>query len=356
MSTFYAGVIICSIRPYYDSNPRGDSGIVRFYEYGNKDSAKKGDTTGVKALFLHRVREIGDISRAGGDKDFEGEKISYEKAKEIIGKESTPDVNLVPLFCVHGFNVEASALFRELHPKIQTFVRGKKYYPVPVVWPCTTNNGNGLPGHNYSLDQTTTSQSAGRLFADLAELVPNSTWEHKSLLMHSMGNHVAFNGACANGKPNAQFDELFMVAADIPFDSFHMEPEDEGGVFANKKVKAKNFMGMLKEGGKIHALHNVHDIALTASTHAMNGINRLGQRGLGKYYSAPSGWYDDKQRQLVGEEVFDGRKYKNVDCQDKNMSDGKGHSYQFEDWAIAYYSNPDGQSTFMNNLHSYKMN
>ena len=100
-----------------------------------------------------------------------------------------------------------------MNKKIPRFVEGKKYYPVPVIWPCTTNNFNGLPGHNYRLDQTTTSQSAGTLFKALADLVPNNTWTKKSLMMHSMGNHVVFNGACATGEPDVKFDEIFMVAA-----------------------------------------------------------------------------------------------------------------------------------------------
>lgn len=67
-------------------------------------------------------------------------------------------------------------------------------------------------------------------------------------------------------------------------------------------------------------------------------------------------WYDDKQKDLALSEIFDSGKYVNVDCQDKPMSDGKYlHSYQFDDWAIDYYSDPEGKREFRNKLHSYKM-
>lgn len=201
MSSFYAGVCISSIKPKYgpDSN-----GIVRFSE---------NDATGDKAMFLHLVREIGDISRSSGSKEFEATVIDYAKAKEIIEKEDTSEVKLVPIFCVHGFFVEPNALFNNLNPQIQRFVDGKKYYPVPVLWPCRTNTYVGAPGRNYEIDQTTTSQSAGVLFKQMADLVPNNLWPKKALMMHSMGNHVVFNGACAAGTPDATFDDIFMVAA-----------------------------------------------------------------------------------------------------------------------------------------------
>ena len=201
MSSFYAGVCISSIKPTYgpDSN-----GIVRFHE---------NDGTGDKAMFIHLVREIGDISRSSGSKEFEATVIDYTKAKEIIERENSSKVKLVPLFCVHGFFVEPNALFNKLNPKIQTFVQGEKYYPVPVLWPCRTNKYLGGPGKNYGIDQTTTSQSAGVLFKQMADLVPNDHWPNKALMMHSMGNHVVFNGACATKTPDAKFDDIFMVAA-----------------------------------------------------------------------------------------------------------------------------------------------
>lgn len=201
MSSFYAGVCISSIKPSYgpDSN-----GIVRFHE---------NDATGDKAMFLHLVREIGDISRSSGSKEFEATVIDYTKAKEIIEKEDTLKVKLVPMFCVHGYSVEPNSLFDKLNSKIERFVQGKKYYPVPVIWPCRTNSYLGAPGRNYEIDQTTTSQSAGALFKQLADLVPNDLWPKKALMTHSMGNHVVFNGACAEKTPDAKFDDIFMVAA-----------------------------------------------------------------------------------------------------------------------------------------------
>ena len=106
--------------------------------------------------------------------------------------------------------------------------------------------------------------------------------------------------------------------------------------------------------GKIHILHNVHDVALTASANYTNSTYRLGQRGNGMYWEGLL-WYDDKQRDLSLSEIFDSGKYVNVDCQDKPMEDSALHSYQFENWAIAYYSNPEGKREFRNKLHSYKM-
>lgn len=198
-SSFYAGVVVSSLKPYY--GPDGN-GIVRF----NSE-----DETGGSAMFLHLVREIGNISDGLGHQKFEAKMITPQEAKSIIVEEGGS--NLKPLFCVHGFFVEPGGIFAALNPKLEKFKQCKKFYPVPVLWPCKTDEYLGTPLRNYRLDQKTTSQSAGKLFKGLVDSIPNTVFPNKSLLMHSMGNHVVFNGACGEGVPDVKFDDIFMVAA-----------------------------------------------------------------------------------------------------------------------------------------------
>lgn len=61
--------------------------------------------------------------------------------------------------------------------------------------------------------ETNTIESGKALKAFVDNINNNKTFPRKSLLMHSMGNHVIFNGACKTGAPDVQFDNIFMIAA-----------------------------------------------------------------------------------------------------------------------------------------------
>jgi hypothetical protein len=85
---------------------------------------------------------------------------------------------------------------------------GGKYYPVMVLWPCSQGYKN-----TYRADQKECALEAGEIFKKLVDCIPNNTFARKSLMMHSMGNHVVYNGACLDGTPDVQFDDIFMVSA-----------------------------------------------------------------------------------------------------------------------------------------------
>ncbi len=96
---------------------------------------------------------------------------------------------------------------------------GLKYYPIPVLWPC---NEKSCFLSRYRFDQEFFSQRAGAEFKAIVDAIPNDLFPRKSLLMHSMGNHVVFNGACGGkdeeGKvvdkaPDVEFENIFVVAA-----------------------------------------------------------------------------------------------------------------------------------------------
>lgn len=66
----------------------------------------------------------------------------------------------------------------------------------------------------YDKDQEVFSQEAGKLLNSFVDVVPDETFPRKSLMLHSMGNHVVFNGACGmKNPPQVQFENIFMVAA-----------------------------------------------------------------------------------------------------------------------------------------------
>jgi len=128
----------------------------------------------------------------------------------------------IPLFCVHGFGVQPSGLFENVEGRgnfdwrkvsiIDNFadpkLGGGKYYPVFVLWPCSEGYK-----HTYRADQRECALEAGEIFKKLVDCIPNNTFARKSLMMHSMGNHVVYNGACLEGTPDVRFDDIFMVAS-----------------------------------------------------------------------------------------------------------------------------------------------
>lgn len=342
----FKGICVSCIKvsPKPDENGE-DTGIVVF-----KDS----DETGEEARFLVDVIQT-------GEGEFEGKTIDAEEVKEMIGNEIGEDAT--PLFCVHGFYAEISQTLNKntdmgsivtALPKFKS--NGGKYYPIPVLWPC--ENGNDLLPidqlnlvRQYKKDQNEWSQNAGKMLKTLVGNIDDNVFPKKSLMMHSMGNHVVFNGACGfQEAPDVQFENIFMVAADVPFDIFHKEPNNNyrwNKVFAKKELKATNFFKMLEKKtdsqgnevpkGKVYILHNHKDEALDLSSKFLNGENRLGQRGAGMYKSFwNNSWYDDKQKELIRSEYYD--YIENIDFTVQAEGSEAKHNYQFEDSAIKKYN------------------
>jgi len=67
--------------------------------------------------------------------------------------------------------------------------------------------------HGYGKDSDEHTPAFGRAFFDFVKNIPDKTFPRKSLMMHSMGNHVVFDGACYQDAPQVQFENIFMVAA-----------------------------------------------------------------------------------------------------------------------------------------------
>lgn len=284
--------------------------------------------TGSKARFLINVEQIEEDIRGrkkNGKRKF---KASVVNTKEEIEAELAKfGKGCTPLFCVHGFNTEPGGHLDPIKEVLPKFKEYGKYYPVPVLWPSeggyTKDRGNA--------------RDAGKLLKVFVDLVPNTLFPRKSIMMHSMGNHVVFNGACGEGTPDVQFENIFMVGADVPFDIIHNNPGNDSKY---KKTKAERFVNMLKKNpdgscvGKIYVLHNSSDLALAASN-VRNWENRIGQRGIGAKKVRCWKWSIDAS--IIRGDIKS--IYENKNCADEPTSnDFFNHNYQFDDWAIKFYS------------------
>jgi esterase/lipase superfamily enzyme len=200
----YKGLVVstCAIEP---SNP----------EHGDEVTFKE-SSTGGKAVFLMKVKEYDNSG------DFKAKYVSPERAArhvELFPKLNRTNKDTSPLFVVHGFNTQPAEHMTGVATKWPRFTdAGLNYYPIPVIWPC--NDSNFIV--RYSRDQEDPSQRAGKELTALVDAIPNDLFPRKSLLMHSMGNHVVFNGACGmkdqTGKvvdkaPDVEFDNIFLAAA-----------------------------------------------------------------------------------------------------------------------------------------------
>jgi len=298
------------------------------------------DNSGDEAVFLSHV----DYCPGSHNKKFIGRYVPVEK----VGKWTSLAFKLVegakdatPLFCVHGFNVQPDYIMEKMVKDWKIFVdEGFKYFPVPVIWPCSMN---------YLGNQVNASLGAGKHLAALVNGVSSEHIPRKSLLMHSMGNHVVFDGACGmkddkgmviEKKPGVHFENIFMVSADIPRDVFWKKPWDYDSTWVNtrrrkrmygqKLKKADNLFSMLQTGndgkpkGKIYVVYNPWDMALIGST-ATNAEKRLGTYGA-----------DDEDK--IRDEFKDYIKGYNIYPDLGHIVDKyKLHSYQFEVPAIKFY-------------------
>jgi len=318
----YSGLVITSI----PVEKREDGKV-----YFNEKSGNTGNT-----VFLKDIKQSNE-SNSPGQCEFSARQLDLEEAKEEIEFG-------IPLFCVHGFNVEPSnSLFSEpssYKAAYDKFKSNKKYYPVPVIW---ASEGN----YKYSFDQENNAMNTGKKMFDFVNSIDNNAFPRKSLLMHSMGNHAVFNAACGHDEaPDVEFENIFLVSADIPNDVFHDSPnEDYSGekikIFGNKKKKAERFLKMMaktKEGkykGKICVVYNNNDRALSLVSRILNGEARIGCAG----HSMKSGWFRWSHQPDLGNPDFKGV-IENKDFSENWTSDPipmLNHSYQFDEFAIEYY-------------------
>lgn len=308
----------------------------------------KDDTTNPDgAVFLKNIRLTEDSPDTYENRKFLADIVSSQEATKYID-ERTASGKGKPLFCIHGFNNEPGYAFDGYRPSdteeesmtgSYNQARGRfaelsqadkplGYYPVPVVWPTSGDYAN----------DTILAKQSGDALKVLLDHVEGAVRE-KALLCHSMGNKVLCN-AVQNGI-TCNFDNIFLVAADVDWDIFNHTPKTSNWMTADEKEKVgKNIFSMLSTDsngnpkGKVYVCQSKYDLAMIGSSWRYNWFSRLGGYGVKKR----SGWvfWSDDESTMV--EKF--RPYiDNFDCAPfaKECEDKKKHSYQFEKWAINFY-------------------
>ncbi len=200
---YYKGLVLAALE-ITPSNPQHGDEV----EFADSSS-------GGRAVFLMKVKEYEKGK-------FKATYVSPERAArhvELFPKLNKTNKDTSPLFVVHGFNTEPSYHMSNVADKYSRFEdAGLKYYPIPVMWPCDGENEGYLS--RYRFDQGDPSQRAGKEMKAMVDAIPNDLFPRKSILMHSMGNHVVFNGACGvkdeTGKvvdkgPDVEFENIFLV-------------------------------------------------------------------------------------------------------------------------------------------------
>lgn len=212
-----------------------------------------------------------------------------------------------PLLCIHGFNVQPES---HLTTCCQHKDKFTKFTLIPVIWP---SKGGVL---NYFQDREGGSKCAGRALKKcLVEY--GGMFPRKSLLAHSMGNRMLRFAADSK----FEFDNIFMAAADV-----------NGNMFNKKYIKNWKEVDRREDGlilkdmlhgrGKIYALQNKRDYALTGST-----ITKIGTPRLGSATLKEKDFHDDLKGTVETKNAGSWLSWKRKFV----------HSYQFDDEAIDFY-------------------
>mmetsp|Transcript_2625 Transcript_2625/g.3052 ORF Transcript_2625/g.3052 Transcript_2625/m.3052 type:complete len:312 (+) Transcript_2625:138-1073(+) len=305
MSTIeYTGLIVTTVELKTEkdgvpiTSPQDNDGKTVYFT-GNSSN-------GSKAYFLTNIKG----TRTGFRRwEYTATIVSPTKASEIVADGFGNGKETIPLFCIHGFLTPIHQMLERTEVAKGNFEEAGTYYPVPVIWPA------GLPGIGYIPDRNS-SEEAGELFRCFVECIPKGQFPRKSLMMHSMGNFLVHSGK--DGNPlDVQFDNIFMVAADIPADIFSDDPRNE-----DDKEKAVNWKELLgKNGGKIFVFYATNDLLLIASPILNRLMPRIGLRGT-------TGNTCDEFSDVV----------ENVNATE-NVGEGPlNHSYQYEKWTIQQYN------------------
>eukprot|EP00751_Fragilariopsis_kerguelensis_P030102 CAMPEP_0170927662 /NCGR_PEP_ID=MMETSP0735-20130129/13643_1 /TAXON_ID=186038 /ORGANISM="Fragilariopsis kerguelensis, Strain L26-C5" /LENGTH=311 /DNA_ID=CAMNT_0011328237 /DNA_START=93 /DNA_END=1028 /DNA_ORIENTATION=- len=305
MSTIeYTGLIVTTVELKTEkdgvpiTSPQDNDGKTVYFT-GNSSN-------GSKAYFLTNIKG----TRTGFRRwEYTATIVSPAKASEIVADGFGNGKETIPLFCIHGASVQINSKLDAAEEAVYNFKEAGTYYPVPVIWPA------GLPGIGYIPDRNS-SEEAGELFRCFVECIPRDQFPRKSLMMHSMGNFLVHSGK--DGNPlDVQFDNIFMVAADIPADIFSDDPRNE-----DDKEKAVNWKELLgKNGGKIFVFYATNDLLLIASPILNRLMPRIGLRGT-------TGNTCDEFSDVV----------ENVNATE-NVGEGPlNHSYQYEKWTIQQYN------------------
>ncbi len=135
-----------------------------------------------------------------------------EASKKIYEYIKDKSPGCIPLFCVHGYGNEPNHIIDDVISHRNKFEDTNKYFPVFVIWPCTGFFNGSF--HGYRKDSDEQAPDSGAAFFKFVNEIEDKYFPRKSLMMHSMGNHVVFDGACRfDTAPEVQFENIFMVAA-----------------------------------------------------------------------------------------------------------------------------------------------
>mmetsp|Transcript_9349 Transcript_9349/g.10307 ORF Transcript_9349/g.10307 Transcript_9349/m.10307 type:complete len:334 (-) Transcript_9349:129-1130(-) len=306
----YAGVVLTSID------------VVPSPTEENPDRVTFGDLTEAcidddDALFLHDIKETKRGEGTGWDTtvEFEATKLTPAQAKEMIGKDKKA------LFVIHGFSTQASFHLADCLNAKDKFT---KVNLIPVIWPSLGQGGFW----DYRNDRKY-SKAAGKALQSMkGPLQKMGDDVHASIVAHSMGNRVFRNFS----DPSFNFDNIFMVAADVDGDIFH-EDYINGGDDDYRK-HGLNIKSMLTNAdeGKIHVLFNPSDSRMFQSR-IMNLGMRLGGAGVNM---EPASWFSQTVHPDLKDSIV------NVNALEENMlypeAPGKSdHNYHFHDNVCKYY-------------------
>ena len=194
-----------------------------------------------------------------------------------------------------------------------------------MIWP----TAGGVT--KYVLDRDN-SEIAGLALKSMLEY--SKRFPRKSLLAHSMGNRVLRYAADSK----FEFDNIFMVAADVDADIFNQECTGERWWTKlsqklgreDRSEDGRNIINMLKDGGKVHVLHNHLDKALWISW-----LQKWFKSGTKKRLGSNGADLNALCKDSKG-------KVTNLDCQKEWLNKAKPwrrfeHTYQWDAEALAYY-------------------
>jgi len=276
------------------------------------------------AVFLTNIDHI-EGNNVDSERIYEADKITPLEAYEAFVEEFGDNVE--PLFYIHGFNNEPGWVFKEAL-RANSNSNLKKYKVVPVIWP-----SEGCSVTCYHTDRSENAVGASKGLKD--GILGLNAFPKKALLTHSMGNWVLRGAA----DERVKFDNIFMVAADVPYNLFESEfikDESDDGIEIFNMLKEKP--GTSTPEGKIYVLSNWGDEALTVSSYLLvtnGGVNRLGQAGVHMYDCWGYGWCEDKGR--TDERVRDYIENFVVEPVLANLGRPSEHSYHLFDFALEYY-------------------
>jgi len=263
---------------------------------------------GSKAIFLKGVKQTSPRWVPVGFRKFTATYVSDAEAARIV-----KETRRIPFFYVHGWGNQVSINLREGKKLKQKFQRRQLYYSIPVLWPTINVALTPAVWRIYKNDQRD-AVKAGDLFRDLNmdEFPPN-----KAIMMHSMGNHLIVSSF--QKQFSTKFQNIFMVAADVPYDIFSGNPKNNDD-FKDYETKTSNMVDALNDDGMVTITSREQDIPLFISGDNQlfnNKIQRIGFKG-------PNS-------------ISNPKKVKHIDVSDKRYRTVTNHDYQYQQFMIDVY-------------------